>query len=113
MILGNLLRAGVIISATIIAIGGLIYLARHAGAVPQDRIFHSEPPQFRTLSGLFRWQTLASSLGVIELGIVLLMLTPVARVAMSLFAFVKERDWMYVFFTAIVLGLLCYSMASS
>ncbi len=108
---GNLLRAGVILTATIVIVGGVLYLVPHAGDIPQDHLFHSEPPQFRTLRGLLQWQTLGSSLGVIELGIVLLILTPVARVALSLYGFLRERDWMYVAFTVIVLGVLCFSLA--
>jgi uncharacterized membrane protein len=44
------------------------------------------------------------------LGLVMLLLTPIARVAFGLVAFALQRDWMYVVFTSIVLGLLIYSL---
>ena len=39
--------------------------------------------------------------------------TPVARVIFSLFAFLYQKDWKYVVFTAIVLALLLYSLLGS
>jgi uncharacterized membrane protein len=47
---------------------------------------------------------------VIQLGLILLIATPVARVALSLLAFAVQKDKMYVVVTAIVLGLLVYSL---
>jgi len=39
-----------------------------------------------------------------------LIATPIARVVFSLLAFLWQRDWTYVMVTAIVLGLLVYSL---
>ena len=47
---------------------------------------------------------------VIQLGLLLLIATPVARVAFSVFAFAKQRDWTFVVITLIVLGLLLYGL---
>jgi uncharacterized membrane protein len=49
---------------------------------------------------------------VIQLGILVLIATPVARVLFSMLGFALERDWMYVVITAIVLALLLYSLIS-
>jgi hypothetical protein len=43
IIIGGLLRAGVILAAAIVSVGGIVYLVRH-GSEPADyRIFHVEP----------------------------------------------------------------------
>jgi uncharacterized membrane protein len=47
------------------------------------------------------------------LGLLLLIATPVARVAFSVIGFALEKDWMYVVITLIVLALLIYSLSSS
>jgi uncharacterized membrane protein len=47
------------------------------------------------------------------LGLLLLIATPVARVAFSIFGFAAEKDWMYVVFTIIVLAILLYSLFGS
>ena len=48
--------------------------------------------------------------GLIQLGLLLLITTPVARVLFSVLAFLYEKDWTYVGVTVIVLGLLSYSL---
>jgi uncharacterized membrane protein len=48
--------------------------------------------------------------GIIQLGLLLLIATPVARVALSIFGFAAERDRMYVGFATIVLVILLSSL---
>jgi uncharacterized membrane protein len=47
---------------------------------------------------------------VILIGLLILIATPVARVALSLVAFIAERDWIFVWITAAVLGVLVYGV---
>lgn len=113
VIIANLLRAGVILAALIVLGGGIFFLIRHGYDIPQYRKFQGESQAWSTLHGLFSTQTFQRSRGIIMLGLLTLILTPVARVAFSLFAFALERDWLYVGVTAIVLGLLLYSLTSA
>ena len=64
----------------------------------------------RTISGIFHEALAFHGRGLIQLGLLVLIATPVARVAFSFFAFLHERDWTYVFVTVLVLGLLLYSL---
>jgi uncharacterized membrane protein len=50
---------------------------------------------------------------LIQLGLLFLIATPIARVAFSIAGFAVERDWMYVGFTVIVLVILLYSFLGS
>ena len=50
--------------------------------------------------------------GIIQLGILLLIATPVARVVFSVFAFSIQRDWLYTLVTLIVLAVLVFSLAA-
>ncbi len=50
---------------------------------------------------------------MIQLGLLLLIATPIARVAFSVVGFAIERDRMYVVFTLIVLAILLYSLLGS
>jgi uncharacterized membrane protein len=54
-----------------------------------------------------------SARAIIQLGLLLLIATPVARVAFSAVAFAIEHDYMYVVITLIVLAILSYSLFSS
>ena len=109
-LLGNLLRIGVIVATIVAATGGVLYLAQH-GLEPVDyRVFRGEPPELRQVGGVVREALGLHARAIVQLGLVLLIATPVARVAMSLVAFVLQRDRVYVVVTAIVLAVLIFSL---
>ena len=109
-LLGNLLRLGVMVATTVAIIGGLLHLARHGGEPTGHHVFTSEPPYLRSVGGIVRGALALQSDAVIQLGLLLLIATPVARVAMSLVAFILQRDRVYVVVTSIVLALLLFSL---
>ncbi|HEU0175721.1 MAG TPA: DUF1634 domain-containing protein [Blastocatellia bacterium] len=109
-IIGNLLRAGVIIAASVTLLGGAIYLARHGAEAPTYRVFVGEPADLRGVSGIVADTRSLSGRGIIQLGLLLLVATPVARVIFSVAAFTFQRDRIYVIITLIVLAALGYSL---
>ena len=109
--IGSLLRAGVIVAAAVTALGGIVYLVRHGMEVPDFKHFHSEPPEYRQLSLILRGVLNVRGRSIIQLGLLLLIATPVARVLFSVAAFGLQRDRTYVVITLIVLGILIYSLA--
>jgi uncharacterized membrane protein len=109
-IMGALLRSGVVSAAAIVFVGGVVYLTRHRVPVMNYRVFAGEPEELRTISGIVHEALAFDGGGLIQLGLLVLIATPVARVAFSFFAFLYERDWTYVFVTVLVLGLLLYSL---
>jgi uncharacterized membrane protein len=112
-VIGNLLRAGVILSALTVAIGAVIFLMRHGGERADFQIFRGEPSDLRTLRGILRDTFLLRGRGIIQLGLLLLIATPVARVAFSIFGFAEERDRLYVAVSSFVLLVLLYSLFGS
>jgi uncharacterized membrane protein len=112
-VMGSLLRAGVLFSAFVVSIGAVIYLVRHGHALVDYRIFQGEPADLRGLRGIVRESLALRGRAIIQLGLLLLIATPVARVAFSIFGFAKERDGMYVVFTVIVFSILLYSLLGS
>jgi uncharacterized membrane protein len=109
-IIGNLLRIGVLLSALVVLFGGAVYLARNGRTTANYRVFQGEPATYRTVAGIFQQTMQLRGRGIIQFGLLLLIATPVARVAFSLFGFAAERDRMYMGFTAIVLLILLYSL---
>ena len=105
-----LLRSGMIISAIVIFIGGVLFLLHHGASVADYSTFHGLPPQFTTLSGIFHNAFQLHALGIIQLGLLLLIATPVSRVLFSVIAFWMERDYLYVVLSGIVLVVLLYSL---
>ncbi len=112
-IVGTLLRTGVSLSAFVVAVGAAIYLARHGREPASYRVFHGEPTDLRTLSGIVHDAIGLHGRGIIQLGLLLLIATPVARVAFSIWGFAEEHDHLYMIFTGIVLIVLLYSLLGS
>lgn len=111
--IANLLRAGVVIAALVVIAGAVPYLGAHPRARISYRVFHSEPEQLKTVHGVVGYAFGGHPLGVIQLGLLLLIATPIVRVAFSAVAFAAEGDRMYVAFTLIVLAVLLYSLFGS
>lgn len=112
-IVGNLLRAGVLLSALVVFAGAIVYLIHH-GISPADyHIFRGEPADLRSLGGITHEAFRGSGRGIIQFGLLMLIATPVARVAFAAWGFAEERDRMYVVFTLIVLAVLLYSLLGS
>jgi len=110
IVLGNLLRVGVIVSASVVLAGGTVYLVRHGDEAAQYRTFRGEPSDLRSVAGIVRDVLLLKSRGILQFGFLVLIATPVMRVFLSLIGFAHQRDWLYVATTAIVLALLLYSL---
>jgi uncharacterized membrane protein len=109
-IIGTLLISGVIAAALIVLVGGVLYLIRYGATLPDYTVFRGEPVELRSVSGIITDALSFRIHGVIQLGLLLLIATPVARVAFSIFAFALQRDRTYVVVTLIVLGVLIYSL---
>lgn len=106
-IVGNLLRTGVALAAVVVLAGGVWYLAAQGDSIADYRHYRPGGPLMPWTPGLPR------PLATIAAGLLLLIATPVARVAFSLTAFAMERDKVYVGATLTVLAILAYSLALS
>ncbi len=89
----HVLRAGVVLSVALILFG-FILEAFGAGGLPTQSI----PPR-RLLSELLR----ITPAGYVNLGILVLIFTPMARVLLSLLSFLEERDRTFAAITLVVL----------
>ncbi len=112
-LLGNLLRAGVMLSAGVVLLGAIWYLLRHGASTPDYRVFRGEPSELRSVHGIVNGMFSLDSRGLIQFGLMLLIATPIARVAMSAVAFLLQRDRTYVVVTLIVLTVLLWSLVGS
>jgi len=110
MLLAYVLLAGVVTAAVLVFSGGIIYLYTHWHATAAYEVFRGQPPDLRSVAGAFRSARALTGEGLIELGLLLLIATPIARVALSVILFARQRDWLYVGVTLMVLALLTYSL---
>ena len=110
-LIGRLLRIGVSLSAAVVFLGGVRFLFQYWGTTAgRLRVFSGEPDTLRHILGIlnFAWQL--HSRGLIQLGLLILIATPVARVAFSIIGFAGERDWLYVKITLAVFAILLYGL---
>lgn len=110
-LIGNTLRIGVTTACAIALIGGLYYLWQHGSEpMPDLTTFSyaeaSRYTEFTTFDGILRGILDLTAGSWIQLGVLVLMLTPMLRVFLSLFDFVAQRDWTYVLITSIVLSII-------
>jgi len=108
--IGGLLRFGVIIAAAVTFVGGVLLLFQHGGAPVARQTFQGEPAALTSIASIFRGAMALNGEAIAQLGLLLLIATPVARVALTLGAFALQRDRKYVVITSIVLALLLYAL---
>jgi uncharacterized membrane protein len=110
--IGQQLRWGVISASIIAFIGGVIYLFSHGQDTPSYTTFTGAPLYVRHLPGIIQGVLQLDGLAIIQLGVVVLLATPITRIAFSVLAFAMEKDVLYVVITMIVLGVITFSIFS-
>ncbi len=103
---GWVLRIGVAVSVAVMILGLTLSFVRHPPTVKAMESTHFKASPAVIWHGVMH----GHGMEIIELGIVLLVLTPIMRVAMSvvLFAF-YDHDWIY---TLVTLGVLLLTLAA-
>ena len=110
-IISILLRSGVILSAVVVLLGGACYLIRHANESVNYHVFQGASPEYRSVSAIVHAMGPSNCRAIIQFGLLILIATPIARVAFSLVGFAMERDRTYVVITGIVLAVLLLALA--
>jgi uncharacterized membrane protein len=100
----------VLTAAGVVTVGAIVYLLQNMNSRADYRHFLIEPESTTTVSGILRSAAGFRSEGLIQLGLLLLIATPVARVLLAVVGFALERDWLYVTVSIIVLAVLVASL---
>ncbi|MBD8348946.1 MULTISPECIES: DUF1634 domain-containing protein [unclassified Dysgonomonas] len=113
--IGKLLRYGVMLSCAITIFGGIIYLYQHKGVmvdyspVPTGMAFGVDE-YLRELNTIFPRMLDFDGAAIVQFGVLVLIATPIIRVAFSAFSFLIEKDYLYVVITLIVLAIILANM---
>ncbi|MGH9624264.1 MAG: DUF1634 domain-containing protein [Bryobacteraceae bacterium] len=105
-----LLRIGVMMAGAVVLGGGIFYLLHHGGEVANHRTFHGQPAIDRVVTKIFAGALALRARSIIQLGVLVLIATPILRVALALAGFALERDRRYTIVTIIVLCVLLGSL---
>ncbi len=108
--ISHVLRAGVTVSAAVIAVGLVLRLLQGPGPgqaaslhdlqARGDHAIAIDPNLI--LTGVLHGR----GSGIIQLGLLLLILTPITRVAMTMVLFLLQRDHVFTLVTLVVLAIL-------
>jgi len=112
LLLGRVLRAGTVISICIVFFGGVLYLYRHGQATPDYRKFTGIPDFVQHFPAIFYNAIALKGQAIIQIGIILLIFTPILRVICSAIGFVLEKDYLYTGISLLVLFIIFMSMLS-
>ena len=108
--IGKLLRFGVIFSAILVCFGGILYLRNPLRAAPKYSHFLAESTSLQRVEGVLRGAVHLDANSVIQLGLLFLIATPVARVAFCVVGFARQQDRLYIVISSSVLVILIYSL---
>jgi uncharacterized membrane protein len=103
------LRIGVTLSAAVVILGGLLLGNHLFGAVPDYTHFQPGDPGLRSVMGIVQGAVNFTPKSVIQLGLLLLIATPVARVILCVIGFARQHNILYVAVSAVVLVILILS----
>ncbi|KQS92044.1 DUF1634 domain-containing protein [Chryseobacterium sp. 09-1422] len=106
---GNLLRLGVILSV-ITSLIGFIKLFMEGFKMPRKYKLLDMGTSSEKVWSHF-WETLCKGEGmaIIQLGILMLIFTPLMRIIFALIGYLKEKDYTYVIISSIVLAIMAVS----
>lgn len=108
--IGRTLQTGVLLAALVVLVGGVMYLLHVKGPRPDYSHFRGVAEYLRTPAGMWHGAMHGDAQSVIQLGLLVLIATPVVRVILAGAGFLLERDRLYFWVSAIVLAVLCYSL---
>jgi uncharacterized membrane protein len=109
----GMLRFGVTLAALVVLAGGVLYLRHPWRHLRSYAHFQMGDPSLRSIGGVFRGAFHLEPRHMIQLGLLLLIATPVARVVYCVIGFARQRDRLYVAVSATVLAVLLYSLTKA
>jgi uncharacterized membrane protein len=111
-IIGWILRIGVILSMAVVFIGGILFIYNHGHSIPDYSVFKGVPNFIDNTGGIVNGVINFKGQAIIMLGIMLLIATPILRVAFAAIGFLIEKDYLYTTISLIVLLIITASMIS-
>jgi uncharacterized membrane protein len=95
--MGLLLRAGVFLACSLMLAGGVLYMVRYGGERESFAVFHGEPASLESVCGIWQDVRAGSARGIIQLSVLIMIATPVMRVAFAVYGFTRQKHWLLTF----------------
>ncbi len=108
--IAGMLRFGVSLSAVLVFLGGVLYLRHPWLKAPAYKRFVAENESLHALGPVFQGALHLDAKSVVTLGILVLIATPIVRVAFCVAGFARQNDRLYLLISTSVLAILMYSL---
>ena len=108
--IAKMLKFGVSIAAVVVLAGGLMLLRHPLLAIPDYSHFHAVDASLRSVKGITTAALHLNPRGLVQLGLIILIATPIARVVFCIVGFIRQKDQLYTGISTVVLILLLYSL---
>jgi uncharacterized membrane protein len=108
--IGRLLQIGVFTSAAVVFAGGCLYLIQQGHTRVHFHTFHNQPAYLKSIPSICAAAIHGDAVAIIQLGLLLLIATPIARVIFSIVAFALQKDFLYVAISSFVFLVLLYGL---
>lgn len=109
-LLAKLMVGGVLLAAAVLLFGLVLYLPGHGNRPEGDKIFTGEPSYLTHFVPVIQHAFDSGSAGhhraILQLGVLLLLLNPVVRVAFAAAGFAGQKDRLYFLISLVVLAAL-------
>ncbi|MPT33322.1 MAG: DUF1634 domain-containing protein [Chryseobacterium sp.] len=105
---GNLLRLGVILSV-VTSLIGFVKLFLEGFKMPKYKLLDMGSSSEKVWGSFWDSLSKGEGMAIIQLGILLLILTPLVRIIFALIGYLKEKDYVYVVISTIVLVIMVVS----
>lgn len=109
---GRLLQVGVLIAAFVVVATIPFFLWSYGHGAASFGTFRPEPSRLRNVGEIVAAALSRDTAALVQLGVLLLIATPIARVALTLVAFLLRRDVVFVALSALVLAILMVGLIS-
>jgi len=111
--LARVMLTGVLVAAAVMGAGLIWFVATHEGMPPGDHLFSGEPKYFENPVSMLERAVSLKAIGhrsrLIMIGVVLLLINPIIRVAFAAVGFAAQRNRLYTVISLAVLGVLLLS----
>jgi|SRR6476619_1818240 uncharacterized membrane protein len=111
--LARVMLTGVLVAAAVMGAGLIWFVATHEGMPPGDHLFSGEPKYFENPVSMLERAVSLKAIGhrrsLIMIGVVLLLINPLIRVAFAAVGFAAQRNRLYTVISLAVLGVLLLS----
>lgn len=108
--ISRMLRVGVSVAALVVVVGEILYLWQAHGVKTDYSYFHGVPVPIDHIALVLEGIHRLDSRSIIRFGILLLVATPIVRVAFCLYSFGTQKDKLYILVSGTVLAVLLYSL---